>query len=412
MSISDKIDLIHRLKNYTKIFTDWFKKQNLQTSSKTTVRLGLWGTKGSGKTTYLAMLYDALELSEKWTATVDNKARDFVEQHIKTIKEDREFPLPTETSNELDIFSYTLRFDEPSSVNNSTIVLDFIDAPGEFYEEILKADASIRNLDAQTDAKEEYSMDIVDYLISCDGIIFLLDPVRSEQDGKAYSTLLRNLFLEFQERSRHADMETERIEQYIAFCINKVDHGDDLWSKEQQKPDELAQKVMGMELKRLKNYCWVELDREKRKNKIAKNNRCEFFPISSIGRYKDKDGKWQEAVVYPEENTNSAPKTQFNKSTEESSEDYNRSRNRYNNRRKKPEATNTNTSSSSSSSSNWGISNNTENEVVSTQKALVTIKSDAKLLPYNVLEPIEWLIRGIQNHPPSRSNPSSSSKED
>jgi Double-GTPase 2 len=390
---TSRLDLNNRLKSYRDTLTKWLKQESLPTSART-IRLGIWGTRGSGKTTYLAMLYDALQLSPKWEINVDEKARNFVEEHLTTIDVERVFPLPTEPSQKLEVFSYTLRPDT-SGVANSTIVLNFIDAPGEFYEDISKASAKIDNPDAQTHELEEQSMDIVDYLIRCDGIIFLLDPMRSKEDGRAYSTLLRNLFQEFQKRSRRSDMRSERLEQYMAFCVTKVDR-EDLWSKG-QKSDELAQKVMGLELERLKNFCWLELNQERRKNKSAKENRCEFFSVSSIGRYKDKDGKWQPAVIEPTENNNPNPEvnTPLVAPQEQPKNPYQRSR--------PPQSTNPN-SSSSSSSSNWalGTGNNIENKPASSPKLQPTIKPDVKLNSHNVLEPIEWLIRGIQNYPPSR----------
>ncbi|MCC2691636.1 hypothetical protein [Nodularia sp. LEGE 04288] len=402
MMTTNTLDLSNRLKSYRDTLTKWFKQESLPTSART-IRLGIWGTRGSGKTTYLAMLYDALELSPKWEINVDEKARDFVEEHLTTIGVERVFPLPTEPSQKLEVFSYTLRPDT-SGVANSTIVLNFIDAPGEFYEDISKASAKIDNPDAQTHELEEQLMDIVDYLIRCDGIIFLLDPMRSKEDGRAYSTLLRNLFQECQKRSRRSGMISERLEQYMAFCVTKVDR-EDLWSKE-QKSDELAQKVMGLELERLKNFCWLELNQEKRKKKIGKENRCEFFSVSSIGRYQDKGGKWQPAVIEPAVNNN--PEPQVNTPTEATQGEYKTTYER--SRAHTPQPTNTN-SSGSSSSSNWASGNNTEKKPTSLPKTQPTIKPDVKLKSHNVLEPIEWLIQGIQNHPPSRSKPSDVSNQ-
>ncbi|MEC4814011.1 MAG: hypothetical protein SAK29_12165 [Scytonema sp. PMC 1069.18] len=391
----------NRLRSYRETLTKWLKDDSRSPSSKTTIRLGIWGTKSSGKTTYLAMLYDALELSNKWQVTVDKKARNFVQTHLETIRENLEFPEPTEKSETLEIFSYTLNPD-PSSVNSSTIVLNFIDAPGEFYEHILEASARIDNPDTQAYGEEDGSMDIVDYLINCDGIIFLLDPVRSKEDGKKYSTLLRTLFQEFQERSQRSGATSGRLEQYMAFCVTKVDR-EELWSKG-YKSDELAQKV-GLELARVKNFCWLELDREKRRNRISKENRCEFFSVSSIGRYQDENEEWHEAVVYPTEKSSPSPEV----TTSPSATSQNLKRGFEFGDFTSSESTDTN--SSNSSSSNWASGNNKENKPASSSKLKPTIKPDVTLISHNVLEPIEWLIRAIQYHPPSRPNPSSLSNQ-
>ncbi|MDZ8034953.1 TRAFAC clade GTPase domain-containing protein [Nostoc sp. DedSLP04] len=397
MTSSNTLDLNNRLKSYGETLSKWLN-ESLHASPRN-IRLGIWGTTGAGKTTYLAMLFDALEASDNWQVTVDSKGRSFVKNYLNTINYKRKFPEPTEPG-ELEIYSYILS-PKSSRVANSEIVLNFIDAPGEFYENILNSRAKVLSHNAQALENKKQLMDIVDYLISCDGIIFLLDPIRSKKDVKAYSELLRDLFQEFQERSPHIGSKSKLLEQYMAFCVTKVDR-EELWNKG-QKSDELAEDVMSWELKRLKNYCWLELDREKRKNRIGKENRCEFFSVSSIGRSQDKDGKWQPSVIYPAEksNSNQQANTPIVASQPQQIkrgfdfDDYTSS-----------QTTNINLSSSSSSD-DWVSSNNKENKPALSPKLQPTIKPDITLNSHNVLEPIEWLIRGIQKHPPSRPKLSS-----
>ncbi|WP_019506296.1 hypothetical protein [Pleurocapsa sp. PCC 7319] len=371
-------DFSNRLQSYTKIFTEKFNefKENLQASPRN-IRLGIWGTTGAGKTTYLTMLYDALELSGNWWVEVNPNARSFLEYNLDTIKEERKFPEPTEPG-ELEIYSYILRPKSPR-VANSEIILNFIDAPGEFYENIQDTKGKV------IEDEESREKDIVDYLIACDGIIFLLDPIRSKKDNKTYSTLLRKLFQEFQERSRsrRPRSESNLLEQYMAFCVTKFDR-EELWNKGDES-DKLAENVMGWELQRLQNFCRLELDRETGKNKPSKENRCEFFSVSSIGRYQDKDGKSQVSVIEPAQTSNS--------NSQEKSKSNQQLKKGYDFDDDTPsQPINTNPSSSSS-------------------KCQPTIKSDVTLNSYNVLEPVEWLIQRIQNHPPSRPNTSNSPKQ-
>ena len=164
------------------------------------IRIGLWGSASSGKTTYLAMLHEALELSPEWEVTADKKALTFVRKQLDRL-DGGYFPGYTEKQQEIEMFSFMLRpqFDNKYK---GKIVLSFIDAPGEFYESP-KPNVRVVNQRGSSAGKSleetEIPMDIVDYLISCDGIIFLLDPEHSGKGKKAYATMIKDLILEFQE---------------------------------------------------------------------------------------------------------------------------------------------------------------------------------------------------------------------
>ena len=140
------------------------KKQSLN------IRLGLWGTIGSGKTTYLAMLLHCLEKEKnhKWIVTPDEQFRYRVRENITQIIDKKRFPLPTSTQLEkIQIFSYNLMPRNLIEPRNSNIILRFIDAPGEFYENL--------NIEVKVIDQENEYCDIVDYLMSCDGIIFFTE---------------------------------------------------------------------------------------------------------------------------------------------------------------------------------------------------------------------------------------------
>lgn len=342
-------------------------QQTTQTGPKD-IRIGLWGTSGSGKTTYLAMLYDALENSEKWTVEAgDDQADQFIDAQISRITDTGNFPLATQPTANLDIFTYILK---PQSYNGTgSIVLNFIDAPGGFYEDI-------RGTAQQVQIGEEQG-DIVEYLRSCDGIIFLLDPIRSKRQGESYKTLLLRLFREFQKRSRQKDIDT-KIQQYMAFCVTKVDK-EGIWDKGPNS--DLAKDVMGEQLfKKLRTNFFLD-------------GRYEFFSVASIGRYQDKDGKWKEAVIYPD-----IPETQPSQPPQPSpqggySGGYD------------PDAPsgkpNASPSSSSSSDDDWAEMNKTSNPEPSSIP-LPTINMDVNYEPFNVITPIEWLIKSIQKQPLSK----------
>ena len=370
--------------------TEWLAKS--QQISSTDIRIGIWGTQDSGKTTYLAMLYYALILAEEWEVTADRAARDFVQQHIDQI-ETGNFPPSTELTEIIPIFTYTLRWqqqDYTATVNK--VVLNFIDAPGGFYErihstnvQIVKPPSQETNAETQLGQNQNNAIGIVDYLLSCDGIIFLLDPMRRKEQGDSYISLLFDLFQEFQERSRQEDMKTERLRQYMAFCVTKLDK-EEIWSQGLE-PAELAKDVMGVKLfKSLKtNFC--------------QKGRYTFFSVASIGRYQDKDGNWKEAVIYPETTDNSntsapqAPPSSPN-NLYSSGYDPHEALGGYD-----PDRTpeNSNTSDDEFASQ---FQKPSPPEQPPTLKP--TIKTDVEYEPFNVLKPVEWLIESIQKKPPSR----------
>lgn len=381
---------------------DWIKKLvngNLQ-NSPSEIRLGIWGTIGSGKTIYLAKLYEALLESDDWVVTADKKAREFVEEHLRDMDNSNKaglLPLPTEkTRREVEIFRYTL-IPQSSRVAKSNIVLSFIDAAGEFYENRLHANTKVvrkkeQVLNPNEKILEEEYRDIVEYLMSCNGIIILLDPKRSSKEGESYRTLLFDLFNEFQERSRNLNINLDRLEQYIAFCVTKVDDNDELWQKG-QNPQQFAQEVMGQKMWKslINNFSYVELDKKKRKEP-HKKNRCEFFAVSAIGRYQDPDSKkWCKALDKP--NQENPQPWQGTNPYEGYDPDF-------------PAQPKDTGSNSSGSFGGFGLENNTQNNS-KPQRSEITIKQGVECQPINLIEPIEWLIKGILSlsYQPSLPNP-------
>jgi len=403
----------------------WDGLKSLQ-GSPSDIRIGIWGTSGAGKTTYLARLHDALALSDDWTIQANKEASLFVDAHLSKIGRG-EFPerTPIQTREPLKIFSYILtpqrrnrRNQRQPIIGSGRIFLNFVDAPGEFYEKVRINESGKKTVETKEGG---HVGSIVDYLISCDGILFLLDPVRSEKDGDAYSDLLRRLFLEFQNRVREQQPNLTHLEQYVAFGVTKVDRQEFWSSSRTSEPHELAKHVLGSKIfNQLKNYYWIEPDVERRKqekydpSKRGKINRCDFFSIAAIGRYKDDKGEWREAVIYPDreeakkpEVTQAPPIAQPNAdiptvgvysgfnftpnshSTEPSSQ---------------PEHSIPSPEPSASRVTRASIYEDlveSPSEQSVSEAARINQRVDFEAM--GVLEPIEWLIQGIQNCPPKRS---------
>jgi hypothetical protein len=221
-------------------FFSLFSSKKRQQSS---IRIGIWGTVSSGKTIYLVRLFEQLQHSKNWQLFVDTKAKKFANDFSTAMNNDnKEGTLPPPTSfhegdeQQFDIFTYTL-IPKNSQVSPSTIILEFIDAPGEFFEntDYNLDHYNLKVSDSLSGGQRTYN--IIDYLMSCHGVIFLLDYERSNQkmkkddETKGYYDLLLNLFSEFQLRSPKLNKSSyQYIQQYMAFCVTKADK-DGLWGK-------------------------------------------------------------------------------------------------------------------------------------------------------------------------------------
>jgi GTPase SAR1 family protein len=116
----------------TNKFLSIFSPKKPQQSS---IRIGIWGTTGAGKTIYLARLYDLLQQSRNWIFDEDTEAKVFAQQYLNDMNNETKegtLPRPNYVSKgaEYKIFIYTLT----SKNSPFKIELEFIDAPGEFFE--------------------------------------------------------------------------------------------------------------------------------------------------------------------------------------------------------------------------------------------------------------------------------------
>jgi hypothetical protein len=198
----------------------------------------------------------------------------------------------------LDIYTYTLK----SKNSQFKIDLEFIDAPGEFFQNPDNDDKLI-----VSDGKKTYNS-IIDYLMSCHGIIFLLDYGRSKPTEnnkiKSYYSLLWNLFSEFKIRSSKLNQATgQYIQQYMAFCVTKADE-DELWGKKDSMS--LVKETMGEKMWSylINNYSLVNTDLDaSEREQPRKDNRCNFYMTTAFGRYKDPEGKYVQVLKKPSESS-------------------------------------------------------------------------------------------------------------
>ena len=362
------------------LYQQW---QRFTSAQHTAFRIGIWGTTGAGKTTYLAILYDALLLRPGWTVAADAKARNFVTSQLKNIRMRGHFPAPTEVTTQTDIFRYILQEEHSQHLDGeyNQISLDFVDAPGEFYERPHLADRRVTE-----------EMDILDYLSSCHGIIFLLDPERVDgslgEDEDDYRTMFMDLLLEFQERNIKSGVSDDlRLEQFMAFCVTKVDK-EPYWSQ-REAPQNLAEAVMGETMYRMlgANFC--------------RPQRYQFFATSAIGRYQDPEtGNWVENVSYPGgqpsyQRRNGGQPAQPVVTTTQIGLAY------------EPEGAEPETGPRAPRrpASSWAPASQQSGKADKAHAPGVSIINKQAITPYNIIEPLTWLIENMRREPPQIAPP-------
>jgi hypothetical protein len=370
---------------------DWYKTKTQvedmepQHILPSDIRIGIWGSSGAGKTTYLTMLYDVLKESDGWIVRVGNEQADeFIKTNLKAIA-NGEFPRRNEPDENERLKIYSYKLTRENSKYKGSVSLNFIDAPGEFYERL-----GDKNKKYLVDDPNNPETDVIDYLMGCDGIIFLLDPDPDKQNqGKEkYSTMLSELFIDFNSRNREKNRHKARLENYIAICVTKVDH-DEIWEKAKSKgADTYVEELMRpmMTLKKLKNDIWLETDKKQR-NIRSKENRCQFFYTSVLGRYEEDGKSYKQYIDVPDQNK-SSNEYEYGDYNSEPYPNYSNSMNN-------------SASSDSDKNDDWDDINDSSKYVDRKLKNPGgKIKPGSELRPFGVLEPIEWLIEGIQSHPP------------
>jgi len=379
-----------------KFFSIFSPKKPQQTS----IRIGIWGTYGVGKTIYLARLYDLLKDSENYEFEEAKSGYDFAQKVVSAMNNettDGTLPPPNlyapgkKAIQSYDILTYKFTY-KNSQFGPITITLEFIDTSGEFFED------PDRKL--EINHGEGAYNNVIDYLMSCHGVIFLLDYERSKprktKDSlrKPYFDLLSDLFSKFQLRSPDLNQATKKyIQQYMAFCVTKADE-DELWKKKDSMS--LVKETMGEKMWRylINNYSLVNTDLDAAKREQPrKDNRCNFYMTSAFGRYKNAEGEYVKVL---KESFVSSPNTSTPEQNTSNDWDW-------------EEVINNNTPPNDPPSPKGGlddIGKETPKEInIEAESPAIIVEQGKPCNPYNILEPVEWLIRSIIQNPPKLPQP-------
>jgi hypothetical protein len=204
-------------------------------------RVGLWGAPRSGKTTYLAALNVAVTRSAKDLLIfgTDDEATAFLAENTDMLTRERRFPDATQALRPL---SWAMqmptqraqprrfgKFSKPVVETVATqLNLDLLDAPGGAFASVPgqgggAPNRSLFDEDDDPDVPDDPEAELIEHLASCDGIVFLFDPIREQREGDAYQYFQGTLLRIAQRRLGQGGQVTARLPQYVAVCITKFD---------------------------------------------------------------------------------------------------------------------------------------------------------------------------------------------
>lgn len=201
-------------------------------------RIGMWGAAGSGKTTFLAALYIAVNRSALDLSIfgVDDASTDFMVTSTHRLTNEHRFP---EAWSALSLYSWTMnmittvdqqnrtRFGRQTSVPVAVPAqfnIDLRDVPGAFFSSDLAPALAQSRLDLGDGTPDVAPdpVDMIDYLAGCDALLLLIDPVRERRYGDAHE-YFQGTLLRMAQRRMARMAPGAKLPHYVAVCITKFD---------------------------------------------------------------------------------------------------------------------------------------------------------------------------------------------
>jgi hypothetical protein len=218
--------------------------------------IGLWGPRGTGKTTSLAMLPIAAE-ETRWKMEPLGEAADgFVARSQEALVVSGRFPDPPAERMPVP-YSFAIgrgrSYVEKVRGMRRADQVTFQDAPGAWCERPIP-------LRASADSP-------IEYLTTCDGILFFLDPVQMRLHGADYGASIVGMLDSLR---RRLDLPTSgRLPHRIAFVVPRVDE-DEQWKHRDRIRAYVMEQVGMVTFQDIVDKC--------------QPSRYRFFGFSSIGR--------------------------------------------------------------------------------------------------------------------------------
>jgi hypothetical protein len=175
--------------------------------------IALWGSPGSGKTTFLSTLNIAFQrMDSGWNLrAVSGHSEEMLVNTAKALVGRGAFPAAT---SQLEVYPLILQgriparrpriFRKEQPPGQAQVRLDVVDLPGE-------------NMSSDPDPEQ-----LIELLLKSNGICFMFDPVREFRDGDAYE-LITSMCNQLSRRIVGIHGGDGRLWQFLAVCITKFD---------------------------------------------------------------------------------------------------------------------------------------------------------------------------------------------
>jgi hypothetical protein len=219
------------------------------------VKIGIWGSTGSGKTTFLGALKLAAEQTNRtdvsWSVVGDDElSTSVLTEYAATLAYKLEFPAATLSSVPLRWNLLGARQSSPgqrrplaggpragSRPTQVEFALELLDLSGQLLDDQSWSDPS--SLSEPVDEGDDLDFDIPDpddprgpeleldqavkHVTDCQGILYLFDPIRDERAGDAYRWF-NAIMSQIQQRTLRAGrMLGPKLPHHFAFCVTKFD---------------------------------------------------------------------------------------------------------------------------------------------------------------------------------------------
>lgn len=353
-------------------------------SRKRDIRIGIWGGVGAGKSTYLTALYRHINRSKDWNLEIHPEISDCFSDYSYSFDSGNfpevGFSLP-KNYDAIQSLDYTLSPRSHSKVRK--VSLNFLAAPGEFYEHCFSEDVPV------IDGPKSYD-DVMHYYADCDGIVVLLDQERAIDDLEYFHRLMGNFLVSLKNYcTTLKSSKSYSSLPYLAFCLSKTDQYDSIWKCDGQpdiQPDmneifSLVRRVIGeTAFSILQGSCLLDLRRQYEPTK----NRCNFYYLSSLGRFFEK-GEYKKADDVSQSDAPGRNASDKKKRQEPFLEETN-----------KPKAGSQFFKSPSQEDSYFYLERK--------DSSRFEVPSNSSLEPLNIFAPIDWMINSIPDYPPFLRN--------
>jgi len=184
----------------------------------------IWGSKGSGKTSFLSALFFAIQQKKEWVMyPEDEESRKFIQNGYEAFIKEKVFPLTTMPDDINRVFQFDIGKEPTNLISKikykyrlgtyKSIKTCFLDPSGEFFE--------------QPDKEKVFGNFISEHIQKAQGIICLIDPDRNDsisENDKSYFTLLFENFSKIRSLlTSSSSPSLDKIPLPLAICISKID---------------------------------------------------------------------------------------------------------------------------------------------------------------------------------------------